>query len=198
MTRRIAVVACSQRKLAHADQAQNIYTGTLFARAREYAERKCDYWVILSAKHGLLLPTTWVEPYDNALSRLNAREHETWCRFVNQQAYGHFLKDRPLFVLLAGELYRAAWEREDMPNRLSYEAPLRGLGLGRQLAWFTRELGRKEKPIPIVVNCPRCTMQHVDRGEFAQRAHRTHRCEHCGHEWRPANVATIAVTELPG
>jgi hypothetical protein len=29
--------------------------------------------------------------------------------------------------------------------------------------------------------CPQCGKNHVDRGEWTQRAHHTHLCEHCGH-----------------
>jgi hypothetical protein len=103
----------------------------------------------------------------------------------------------PIFILLCGELYRAPWEREDMPHRMAYQSPLSGMGIGQQLAWFSTQLGRKQKIIPIVTHCPRCTLQHVDRDEWMTRAHRTHRCEACGHEWRPANVYTVGVRKLP-
>lgn len=36
--------------------------------------------------------------------------------------------------------------------------------------------GSKEPPIPIVIACPECKLQHVDRGEWATRPHKTHRC----------------------
>lgn len=32
--------------------------------------------------------------------------------------------------------------------------------------------------------CVKCTLRHVDSGEFATRKHHTHRCLGCGHEWR--------------
>jgi predicted RNA-binding Zn-ribbon protein involved in translation (DUF1610 family) len=35
----------------------------------------------------------------------------------------------------------------------------------------------------VVVYCPHCLTQHIDRGEWATRRHHTHRCESCGHEW---------------
>lgn len=52
-------------------------------------------------------------------------------------------------------------------------------------------------PLPIITHCPNCARQHVDRDEWVTRKHRTHRCEHCTHEWRPANVPTVGVAELP-
>lgn len=51
---RLAIVACSASKLAHAAPARELYTGALFKLARELAETVADRWVILSAKHGAL------------------------------------------------------------------------------------------------------------------------------------------------
>lgn len=41
--------------------------------------------------------------------------------------------------------------------------------------------------------CPACGEYHVDREEWATRAHKTHRCEHCGHEWEPFGFHTLGV-----
>jgi hypothetical protein len=49
----------------------------------------------------------------------------------------------------------------------------------------------------MLLICPACYLPHVDYGEWAERLHRTHKCEGCGHTWRPANVATVGVQELP-
>ena len=53
-------------------------------------------------------------------------------------------------------------------------------------------------PVPAILHCMRCARQHIDAGEWATRPHRTHLCEACGHTWRPANVPTVGVRELPG
>lgn len=66
------------------------------------------------------------------------------------------------------------------------------------------EIGRRdaapvlERPIPMLLWCPECGERHVDRGEFAVRAHHTHACQECGHVWRPAVVRTVGVRFLPG
>jgi hypothetical protein len=57
-------------------------------------------------------------------------------------------------------------------------------------------------PIPLILHCPACHLQHVDvddeSGKWAtERVHRTHRCLGCQHEWRPANRYTVGVRELP-
>lgn len=51
-------------------------------------------------------------------------------------------------------------------------------------------------PIPMVLFCPRCGAQHIDRDDMAKRRHRTHRCEKCAEEWRPCDVVTVGVERL--
>jgi hypothetical protein len=54
-------------------------------------------------------------------------------------------------------------------------------------------------PIPMLLWCPKCHSQHVDREEWATpaKAHRKHLCEACGHTWKPAAAATVGVEKLP-
>jgi hypothetical protein len=68
---------------------------------------------------------------------------------------------------------------------------------------------RADQPAPInmVLHCPRCGTQHVDRAEgeirggelcldWANPPHRSHLCAKCGCIWRPADVATNGVTAV--
>lgn len=75
----------------------------------------------------------------------------------------------------------------------------------------------QNKPIDMVLYCPKCGMQHIDRDESpsdrewaAQSAgdreiqywtnppHRSHLCQNtrCGHVWRPADVPTNGVAAI--
>jgi len=58
---------------------------------------------------------------------------------------------------------------------------------------------KPEPPIPMVLHCPKCHVQHVDRGEWATaaKAHQKHLCEACGHTWKPSAIATVGVERLP-
>jgi len=58
---------------------------------------------------------------------------------------------------------------------------------------------RPAPPVPMLLWCPKCHVQHVDRGEWATpaKAHRKHLCEACGHAWKPAAEATVGVEKLP-
>jgi hypothetical protein len=60
------------------------------------------------------------------------------------------------------------------------------------------------KPVDMVLFCPACGLQHIDRPEvglgvlegtddWANPPHRSHLCHRCGHIWRPADVPTNGV-----
>lgn len=66
-------------------------------------------------------------------------------------------------------------------------------------------------PIPMVLYCPACGMQHVDATESREYTlpgfrppaphwdnppHRSHLCHGCGHIWRPADVPTEGVAAI--
>ncbi len=57
---------------------------------------------------------------------------------------------------------------------------------------------RWSDPIPMLLWCPMCKGRHVDVGEYAEKPHHTHACQECGTVWRPAIVATVGVSFLPG
>lgn len=50
--------------------------------------------------------------------------------------------------------------------------------------------------IPLILFCPFCRRQHVDKGEWVQRLHSSHHCTSCNHTWRPADVPTVGVEEI--
>lgn len=56
------------------------------------------------------------------------------------------------------------------------------------------------RPIPMILFCPNCGLQHVDAPEsengWANPPHRSHLCHRCEHIWRPSNVETEGVTEI--
>jgi hypothetical protein len=64
-----------------------------------------------------------------------------------------------------------------------------------------------EKPIDMVLHCPECGTQHVDKKEVEIRGgdlcvdwdnppHRSHLCHACGCVWRPADVPTNGIERV--
>lgn len=55
-------------------------------------------------------------------------------------------------------------------------------------------------PIPMLLYCPLCNVQHVDEPQpkknWDNPPHRSHECQSCGHVWRPADVPTVGVAEI--
>lgn len=55
-------------------------------------------------------------------------------------------------------------------------------------------------PIPMILHCPTCGMQHVDAPDPAASwenpPHRSHKCGRCATIWRPADVATVGVLNI--
>lgn len=55
-------------------------------------------------------------------------------------------------------------------------------------------------PIPMILFCPDCGLQHVDAPDEARgwtnAPHRTHLCHGCGHHFRPADVPTNGVADI--
>lgn len=53
------------------------------------------------------------------------------------------------------------------------------------------------EPIPMVLWCPACGMQHIDEPApekgWDNPPHRSHECQACGLVWRPADVPTTGV-----
>lgn len=68
-----------------------------------------------------------------------------------------------------------------------------------------------KRPIDMILNCPRCGMQHIDKPEvewaddasgftrspsWTNPPHRSHLCHGCGFIWRPADVPTNGVEAI--
>lgn len=54
-------------------------------------------------------------------------------------------------------------------------------------------------PIPMVLHCPSCRIQHIDKPEpennWDNPRHKSHLCSACGTIWRPADVPTVGVAD---
>ncbi|MCE4625433.1 MAG: hypothetical protein F7C35_06170 [Desulfurococcales archaeon] len=61
----VCIVSCGKKKLGTPAPAQQLYSGRFFRAQADAAMRICgSKWLILSAKHGLLMPEDYIDPYD--------------------------------------------------------------------------------------------------------------------------------------
>jgi len=59
-----------------------------------------------------------------------------------------------------------------------------------------QDLAEQRAPVPMVLHCPKCGEQHVDKPDpphWTNPPHRSHLCAQCGWIWRPADIDTVGV-----
>jgi hypothetical protein len=156
--RTVALVACCAEKLQHAAPAREFYRSPLFRLSLAYAERVAGEVYVLSAQHGLVALDQVLEPYDLALSEMDAWERAWWAHEVEAQlaeVLGAELDTKleeaepmdPIdsewflhaphlrVVLLAGKLYRPGGFVERY-----LEEPLAGMDIGERLSWLKSQV----------------------------------------------------------
>jgi hypothetical protein len=136
---RVGLISCVSKKQANPIEARDLYDSALFTKSREFVEKHCDSWFILSAKYGLVEPTEIIEPYEETLNTKSHRERGAWADKVWVVLRDH-LSPNDQVTILAGERYR----ENLIPRLIEYgcqvEVPMQGLSIGRQLQWLSRNL----------------------------------------------------------
>lgn len=78
-------------------------------------------------------------------------------------------------------------------------------GVGEVFSWDYGEehieIIRLAEPIPMVLHCPNCREQHIDKpdpetGWTNNPPHRSHECQFCKWIWRPADIYTTGVERI--
>lgn len=137
---RILLVGCVGKKKASPAAAKDLYDSPLFAMRRAYAEGSGQPWAVVSAHfRKIILPDTVLDPYDRTLSNLKRDEIDLWqtdAGFAFYEAFGELARGAVVEVH-AGRPYVEAM-RAALCERwgVTIEAPLAGLGIGEQLAWY--------------------------------------------------------------
>lgn len=134
----VGLVACVSRKRPEASKASELYDSPLFKKAREFVERHCDSWYILSAKYGLVEPREVIDPYEETLNTKSRSE----CRHSAQRVLADLrprLQAGDHVIMLAGIRYREYLVSELVRRGCDVEVPMEGLGIGRQLQWLSRQ-----------------------------------------------------------
>lgn len=135
MPRKIILISCASRKLPTRSKAKDLYISTLFDLNLRFAySMNPDAVYILSAKHGLLNLETEIDPYNLTLNNMTQREIKEWALKVISQLDAVADLSNDHFIFLAGDKYR----KYLVPSLRSYEVPLEGLPIGKQLQFLKR------------------------------------------------------------
>jgi len=140
---RVALVGCGKAKAPTARRARLLYTGSLFRAAARYAEQRCDAWVILSAKRGLLGPDDVTEPYELRLSELAPPEQAAWAALVVRELRARYAGVAVEYIGLAGSEYMGVLVGEMRRQGLPIpQQPLLGFGIHDRMRWFADQMHR--------------------------------------------------------
>jgi len=117
-----------------------LYISPLFQMNLNYAQQFLPQEVfVLSAKYGLVRLDEEIEPYDVTLNKMSARKRRNWAARVVSQLQEHCDLENDHFVILAGQKYRQYL----LPYLNSYEVPLAGLPIGKQLQFLKEKTARE-------------------------------------------------------
>jgi len=131
--KKIALISCVSKKLSFKARAEDLYVSPYFIYSLKYARKfKPDEIFILSAKYGLLSLDDKIEPYDVTLNKMKANQRRAWASNVIEQIKAEADLEKDHFIILAGEKYRQYL----IPHFKSYEIPLKGLAIGKQLQYL--------------------------------------------------------------
>jgi hypothetical protein len=134
-TKSIALVSCVGKKRSEESLAKDLYQSPWFVKARNHVESKNLDWYIISAKYGLVNRDQVLEPYEQTLNDMPADKRRGWASKVFEE----ILKELPnggQVNIFAGDRYREFLIPLLESAGYSISIPLKGLGIGQQLAWF--------------------------------------------------------------
>jgi hypothetical protein len=135
----VLLLGCVKLKRETPSRARDLYVSPLWQGRRAYAEASGLPWLILSAEHGLVGPDDPLEPYDRALTQLSAAARRSWgAAVVAQLVHRYDSLGGMTFEVHAGQPYRNAIEPGLTDAGARLVAPLQGLPLGHQVAWYRR------------------------------------------------------------
>lgn len=134
--KKIVLISCVSKKTPHRAKAKDLYISPLFVGNLRYARNlKPDGIFILSAKYGLLELDREIEPYDTTLKDMSSTQAKVWADKVIEQLRQQADLQSDHFIFLAGERYR----KYLAPHFKSYEVPLQGMPIGKQLQYLATQ-----------------------------------------------------------
>lgn len=135
----LVLISCVKSKLPYRAPAADLYVSPQFQMSRQLAEARGADFMILSARYGLIEPTSDIEPYDFTLKTLGVAERREWAATVLKELLT-LARRKGRVIFLAGERYREFLVGPLRQNGVEVEVPMKGLRQGEQLAWLSNRL----------------------------------------------------------
>ena len=157
MTHRLMLIGCSKTKnVCEYDSRvggrvvpEQLYGSQLFTKRVEYAKAKGLRWAVLSAKYRVWYPHIGLKPYDQTFADMEpaviAAWHvgvaqrlmeEMWEPFHAKEHDGPIKPSELTIEIHAGADYCHPLTEILTSVGINVELPLKGLGIGEQLAWY--------------------------------------------------------------
>jgi len=141
--KKIVLISCVSKKKPHKAKAEELYLSPLFVGNLRYAKSlRPDGIFILSAKYGLLELDREIEPYDVTLKDMSSAQVKAWANDVLEQLRKRTDLQSDHFIFLAGDRYR----KHIIPHLASYEIPLQGMTIGKQLRYLATQTHESHLP----------------------------------------------------
>lgn len=147
MTVDLILVGCTKTKRDTRAAAADLYDPSdLFRRRRQYATEQPAPWAILSALHGIVDPTTELDPYNYTIADRHRADYplRLWALDAVRDCYRMTGRqpgvDELRLEVHAGIDYVRALRLAELPHagRVVISHPVEGLGIGAQKAHYAR------------------------------------------------------------
>lgn len=132
----LIIIPCAQSKIwekypnTGPTEAKDAYVSGPFQAAREYAEKHSSYWLILSAKYGLIRPDFVIEEnYDVSFN--NPASDPISAKYVQDQVKEMEPDRFDAVIGLGGEKYRQVLTAAFAPREIQF--PFAGLPIGKMM-----------------------------------------------------------------
>ena len=150
MKKTFALIGCSKKKKTTRDPfkdmipARDLYTSDLFIKRVAHVEARGLPWMILSAKSGCITPRTPVRVYDHTIRDKEQIDLAAWAVGSANQLIDHLYYDHGIRDLrtVAVEIHAGRAYCDPLAGILKIVGcevilPVRGMGIGKQLAHYS-------------------------------------------------------------
>jgi hypothetical protein len=150
IVRTVALVGCGKLKKPQTwppEAARDLYIGSLFKLSFRHAQAAADDVHILSALHGLVDPSTRLEPYDYSMAQMFVSAQRAWGVRVLTELKAAYPLTPLRIIFYAGQHYiRPIMEAVTVETSYwTFKNPLEGMDLFERLRWLKQQSGELDQ-----------------------------------------------------